>query len=571
MEIKSWDGQFLGEEVAIDTETTIAPFTSRDHRLITFQAYAGKGVCFFVEKKDIRSFLNKHIGSRLIFHNAPFDVGVLEHEVPKALLHRFYDNNQIFDTLVMFKLLHLAVVGYVPPRNLCTLKALSGKVLNRHMAKDMEVRGTFEQFEHTPTMQIPKEWLRYAAQDAANTYDIYCTLLAEITKIDNKGTLLSHHIQVKGHYATDNMIKNGMGVDLDRVKELTESIKKDIKGYEDRLAVWGWVRGRPNIRLVEAQIFERIGIKDKMPKTDTGLMSKSYDHLTPYKDMPFVSDYMGFIKLEKLLVFLKPLTEKVLHPQYEFLINTGRMSCSKPNFQNLPRAGDVRSCFVPQSKGNTFAIIDYTGVELCTLAQIQYDKFGTSTMGDLLNDGVDLHTFFARKAFDKKDITKEERQLGKIFNFGNGANMKPETFVDYARGAGITVPLKKAYDMKSVWIETFPEVKNFFNDASRAMVKHNRAPMSETLTGRQRADCTYPSYLNTQFQGLASDGIKLAMYELVKQGYSLVGVVHDEIIVEVPKGFNVKPIEDIMVAGMRKVVPDVRIAVDTTMSDRYCK
>ena len=35
-------------------------------------------------------------------------------------------------------------------------------------------------------MQIPKEWLRYAAQDAANTYDIYCTLLAEIAKIDNK-------------------------------------------------------------------------------------------------------------------------------------------------------------------------------------------------------------------------------------------------------------------------------------------------------------------------------------------------------------------------------------------------
>ena len=570
MHIKSWDGQFLGEEVAIDTETTIAPFTSRDHRLITFQAYAGKGVCFFVEKKDIRSFLNKHIGSRLIFHNAPFDVGVLEHEVPKALLHRFYDNNQIFDTLVMFKLLHLAVVGYVPPRNLCTLKALSGKVLNRHMAKDMEVRGTFEQFEHTPTMQIPKEWLRYAAQDAANTYDIYCTLLAEITKIDNKGTLLSHHIQVKGHYATDNMIKNGIGVDLGRVKELTESIKRDIKAYEDRLAVWGWVRGRPNIRLVEAQIFERIGIKDKMPKTDTGLMSKSYDHLIPYKDMPFVSDYMGFIKLEKLLAFLDPLNMSVLHPQYEFLVNTGRLSCSKPNFQNLPRAGDVRSCFVPKDKGNTFAIIDYTGVELCTLAQVQYTKFDVSTMGDLLNKGVDLHTHFAMQAFNKKDVTKEERQLGKIMNFGNCANMGAETFVNYAKGFGVTLSEVEATQLKKVWLETFPEMEAFFRGAAQAVQK-NPKPMSETLTGRQRADCTYTSYLNTQFQGLASDGLKLAMYELIKNGHHVVGVVHDEIVLEVPKGSDVKPIEDIMVEQMRKVTPHVHIGVETTLSEEYCK
>ena len=77
-------------------------------------------------------------------------------------------------------------------------------------------------------------------------------------------------------------------------------------------------------------------------------------------------------------------------------------------------------------------------------------------------------------------------------NFGNCANMGAETFVNYAKGFGVTLSEVEATQLKKVWLETFPEMEVFFRDAAQAVQK-NPKPMSQTLTGRQRADCTYTS------------------------------------------------------------------------------
>lgn len=55
-----------------------------------------------------------------------------------------------------------------------------------------------------------------------------------------------------------------------------------------------------------------------------------------------------------------------------------------------------------------------------------------------------------------------------------------------------------------------------------------------TLTGRLRGGVGYTQRANTPFQGLASDGAKLAMWELLKAGHKVVAMVHDEVLVEVP-------------------------------------
>ena len=95
-----------------------------------------------------------------------------------------------------------------------------------------------------------------------------------------------------------------------------------------------------------------------------------------------------------------------------------------------------------------------------------------------------------------------------------------------------------------------------------------------TRTGRLRANTTFCAEKNTPFQGLAADGAKLALYNLMTQGFKIVGFVHDEIITEVPKS-KVKELtskqEKIMIDSMKVVVPDVSIAVESTISERYCK
>ena len=56
---------------------------------------------------------------------------------------------------------------------------------------------------------------------------------------------------------------------------------------------------------------------------------------------------------------------------------------------------------------------------------------------------------------------------------------------------------------------------------------------SVTLTGRVRRSTRYTDWRNTQFQGLAADGAKLALWRLTVEGFKVVAFVHDEIVVEV--------------------------------------
>ena len=53
-----------------------------------------------------------------------------------------------------------------------------------------------------------------------------------------------------------------------------------------------------------------------------------------------------------------------------------------------------------------------------------------------------------------------------------------------------------------------------------------------TLTGRIRGRVSFTAARNTPFQGLAADGAKLALYELVKAGYKVVAFIHDEFVIE---------------------------------------
>jgi DNA polymerase I-like protein with 3'-5' exonuclease and polymerase domains len=96
-----------------------------------------------------------------------------------------------------------------------------------------------------------------------------------------------------------------------------------------------------------------------------------------------------------------------------------------------------------------------------------------------------------------------------------------------------------------------------------------------TATGRLRSKVGYCQRHNTLFQGLAADGAKLALWLLWRAGYRIVNFVHDEVLIEVPAGSNLKfhaeTIRELMIAGMQMVVPDVRIDVEFAVSSRWYK
>jgi DNA polymerase I-like protein with 3'-5' exonuclease and polymerase domains len=96
-----------------------------------------------------------------------------------------------------------------------------------------------------------------------------------------------------------------------------------------------------------------------------------------------------------------------------------------------------------------------------------------------------------------------------------------------------------------------------------------------TVTGRLRAGAGYTARHNNVFQGLAADGAKIALWKLWRAGYRIVNFVHDEVLVEVPRegelARHVKRIRRLMIAGMREVVPDVRVAVNPVATTVWSK
>jgi site-specific DNA-adenine methylase len=87
----------------------------------------------------------------------------------------------------------------------------------------------------------------------------------------------------------------------------------------------------------------------------------------------------------------------------------------------------------------------------------------------------------------------------------------------------------------------------------------------------------YSQARNTPFQGLAADGAALALFALVKEGFRVVGFVHDEVLVELPDegGFVSKAtmdrVEQILVAEMEKVLGGLPAGVESTLSTRWSK
>ena len=86
---------------------------------------------------------------------------------------------------------------------------------------------------------------------------------------------------------------------------------------------------------------------------------------------------------------------------------------------------------------------------------------------------------------------------------------------------------------------------------------------------------TYTAARNSPFQSLASDGCKLAMWELLKAGYRLVGFVHDEFIMKLSVlddcTAHAKRIEQICIDAMQTLVGDIPVKCEYALARRWYK
>ena len=251
--------------------------------------------------------------------------------------------------------------------------------------------------------------------------------------------------------------------------------------------------------------------------------------------------------------------------------------------------------------GKVFASIDYASLELCTLAQVNLKLLPLQQDGrGSYRAGRDLHLepsprsycnipyveAAARLRHSEDKTIKKARQDAKAGNFGFPGGLGIAAFVDYASSMGIPMTFNRAQDLKDQWMETWPEMSNYFEMIAHATdsSETGRFTIKQIGSDRLRGGCSYTSGANTLFQGLAADGCKSAMWFLTKAMYSdpespLFGVrcwafIHDEFLFEGPEETShlwAPAASAIMVNEMQKYTPSIPIKAEPALMRRWHK
>ncbi|MDX2024294.1 MAG: DNA polymerase [Deltaproteobacteria bacterium] len=268
-----------------------------------------------------------------------------------------------------------------------------------------------------------------------------------------------------------------------------------------------------------------------------------------------------------------------LHPTFHTLgAPTGRMSCSAPNIQAVPRDGDVRSLFIARP-GCILIVADYGAIELRVIAQMVGEpELRRCFCSD---PPIDPHKRTAAFVMGKEidAVTSEERKRAKAANFGFCYGMGAEAFIAYAKSQyEVILTRPQAQLMRQKYFGLYRGLARWHQAARLALLRDG---FVTTASGRVRlfdGDTKITEVLNTPIQGTAADGMKRAValvYRRLRPLRSqIVNLVHDEIVVEAPVELAdeaKRAVVEEMVTGMQEYLPDVPVVVESQISRNWSK
>ncbi|MDF0555898.1 bifunctional 3'-5' exonuclease/DNA polymerase [Kamptonema sp. UHCC 0994] len=274
---------------------------------------------------------------------------------------------------------------------------------------------------------------------------------------------------------------------------------------------------------------------------------------------------------------IHPITGRI-HPNwFQIGARSGRFSCRKPNLTNIPRDKETRQCF-KAAPGYVLLKADYSQIELRIMAKVS----GDIRMVKAYSQGEDLHSLTASLVLGKllAEITIEDRQLGKIINFGLIYGMGVRKFKLMAQAEhGVILTVEQASYFRKKFFESYTGIKQFHAKVRSAWSRGIRE--SRTVLGRRRlwSKETKPllnEMLNNPIQGMSADITKLALAllfnPLSRTRARLICVVHDEILIECPleKVSSVKAmLEKCMVRAGNKFLSPIPCQVEINVIESW--
>lgn len=341
---------------------------------------------------------------------------------------------------------------------------------------------------------------------------------------------------------------DGICLDLEQWEALCADIQEQ---YEKSLKALYAFSGEPVFQLtlwgtqeaVDVNFDSNTYVLRLLRENGIRVPSTSRYSLAPYHNHPLVKALTDYRRYAKLLSgFLHPLPAQIhpvtgrLHPRYgQIGAYSGRMCCWGPNIQQIPRETRFRSCFIAP-EGRKLVLADYSQIELRVAAQIS----GDVRMKGAYARGEDLHRLTASLISDtpSEQVSAAQRQAAKAVNFGLIFGMGAAGLQQYAaQSYGVDMTLEEAKKFRDSFFNAYAGISWWHHDLKVGTFREGR-----TLTGRKflfTPRSGVADMANTPVQGTAADILKRALgllfEEIVDRDWKIVGIVHDEILMEVPE------------------------------------
>ena len=563
--------------IAADTETEGLDFTGK--KLLMIQV-GDKDKQFVIDyrvtsKEDIallKSVLEDDSKIKIL-HNAKFDYKFL----------KFYCNislNNVYDTMLTEKVLHCGKDDFG-----FSLGKLTQRYLNVTLNKD--VRNRFIDLGSNP---FTVDQMVYGAKDVEYLIDIYhkqqpdieYKKLRSVVKLENLAVVVFSEIEYEGLIldteAWQKLAVRNKAQSVVLEKELDKTLLADerfsrYKAHK-QLDMFTDVEELKSSTVKWSSPTQVVKIfRTLVPELENANGKK----LAPYRyKHVLIDEYIKYKEKDKLSSafgdnFYSLLSaDKKVRTNFTQILDTGRVSSSEPNMQQIPATNEYRNCFVAP-EGYVFVSSDYSSQELNVIAYGSQDPVFLKALqnnedlhsvcaelvfGDVWNKAADPDCDYV-KSKEKCNCSahKKLRTQVKTINFGLAYGMGPKKLSET-----INCSTKEAKELITKYFKAFPKIEAFLNGLGEFGKKHGyietfppfrRKRWFNSWTPKMYSDRDSFMELgsieraskNTPIQGSSADMTKLALvliHKHVKENnlpVKIIMTVHDQIDTICPREY----------------------------------
>lgn len=489
----------------------------------------GKTVYMVDDVNLLPEFFDRIEYAYWILQNAKFDITHLRRWVdiqPRQRLH---------DTMLAEQVMYSGLYETFG------LKALARRYLHRVI--DKETRELFKE-----ATEMDDEMRLYAAYDPVYTWQI---AHAQRLKMDDNDKFIYKNVDLPAMWAI--MDFKGFRMDVDLWTGMAKAREAEANALNDKyeeinLGSWQQVKAEMHTR------------GHKIRSTSAAVLEK-------YPDEEFAVDTIQYRKIKKLastygLSWIPLLEDNKMYCDYKTIgAKHGRMASANPNMQNIPTRDnpEYREAWIA-SKKHTLAVADFSSQEVRTLAEICQDE----NLIAALHRGGNIYIQIGRDTFNR-NIEKGTKEYDDIKALVLGTNYGMSVW-GLAERTGDSEQEAKA--KQSLFFRAYPGIKEYMWQQGK------QTKFVTTILGRKswlnphNQGLCFRNALNSPVSGSAADQMKLAMgifhrswrKEFPDYPYPVVGVVHDELVTDIPNKIldeGKQLLEESMIRSGRLVHPSV--------------